>query len=92
MEDISFHMYEYKVSLHKDGKEHRPLELMQKPTKIGKFHCLYYLPALGRGRYHSTSFMLAAHCWRERQTITRGSISSHCNYSEKMPLSFNEEI
>jgi hypothetical protein len=59
-EDISFRMYEYKVSLRKDGKEHRQLELVQKCTKIGKFHSLYYWPALGRGRYHSTSYMLAA--------------------------------
>ncbi len=85
-------MYKYKVSLHKDGKEHRWLELVQKRTKIGKFHCLYYWPALGRGRYHSTSYMLAAGCRRERRTITRGSVSSHCDYGERMPLSFNNEI
>jgi hypothetical protein len=41
-EDISFHVYEYKVSLHKNSKEHRRLELVQKRTMIGKFHCLYY--------------------------------------------------
>jgi hypothetical protein len=27
-EDISFHVYDYKVSLRKDGKEHRWLELV----------------------------------------------------------------
>jgi hypothetical protein len=85
-------MYEYKVSLRKDGKEHRQLELVQNHTKIGKFHCLYYWPTLGRGRYHSTSYMLAACCWRERRTVPRSSIGSHCNYGERMPLSFNEEI
>ncbi len=92
MEDISFHVYKYKVSLRKDGKECRQLELVQKCTMIGKFHCLYYWPALSHGRYHSTSYMLAARCWRERQTITRGSIRSHRNYGERMPLSFNKEI
>ncbi len=91
-EDISFHVYEYKVSLHKDGKERRQLELVQKCTTIGKFHCLYYWPALGRGRYHSTSYMLAARCWRERRTIMHSSVSSQQNYGERMPLSFNEEI
>ncbi len=50
-EDISFHVYEYKVSLHKDGKERRRLELVQKRTTIGKFHHLYYWPVLGRGQY-----------------------------------------
>ena len=39
-EDISFHVYEYKVSLRKDGKECRRLELVQKRMKIGKVHCL----------------------------------------------------
>ncbi len=91
-EDISFHVYKYKVSLRKDGKEHRQLELVQKLTTNGKFHCLYYWPALGCGGYHSTSYMLAARCWRERQGITCSSISSHCKYGERMPLSFNEEI
>ncbi len=88
-EDISFHVYEYKVSLRKDGKEHRRLELVQKHTTIGEFHRLYYWPVLGRGRYHSTSYMLAARCWRERWAITCSSVSSHRNYSERMPLSFN---
>jgi hypothetical protein len=91
-ENISFHVYEYKVTLHKDGKEHKQLELVQKRTKIGKFHCLYYWPVLGRGQYHSTSYMLAAPCWRERWTIMRGSISSHRNYGERMLLSFNKKI
>ncbi len=85
-------MYKYKVSLRKDGKERRRLELVQKRTKIGKFHCLYYWPALGRGWYHSTSYMLAVRCRRERRTIMRGSISSHRDYGERMPLSFNKEI
>ncbi len=65
---------------------------MQKGTMIGKFHRLYYWPALGCGRYHSTSYMLAACCWRERRAITRGSVSSHRDYGERMPLSFNKEI
>ncbi len=91
-EDISFHVYKYKVSLCKDGKECRWLELVQKRTKISKFHCLYYWPALGCGRYHSTSYMLAVRCWRERQMIMHGSVCSHCNYGERMPLSFNKEI
>ncbi len=76
MEDISFHVYKYKVSLCKDGKERRQLELVQKRTKISKFHCLYYWPALGCGQYHSTSYMLAVRCWRERQMIMRGSVCS----------------
>jgi hypothetical protein len=92
MEDISFHVSKYKVSLRKDGKEHRRLELVQKRTTIGKFHRLYYWPALGCGQYHSTSYMLAVRCWRDRRTITCGSVSSHLNYSERMPLSFNREI
>ncbi len=91
-EDISFHVYKYKVSLRKDGKECKRLELVQKCTTIGELHRLYYWPALGRGRYHSTSYMLAARCRRERWMITRGSVSSHHDYGERMPLSFNEEI
>jgi hypothetical protein len=70
VEDISFHVYNYKASLRKDGKERRRLELVQKCTKIGDFNCLYYWPALVRGQYHSTSYMLAVCCQRERQTIT----------------------
>jgi hypothetical protein len=86
-------VYKYKVSLRKDGKERRWLELMQKRTKIGKLHSLYYWPALGHGRYHSTSSMLAAHCQKERRMIImRSSVSSHRNYGERMLLSFNEEI
>ncbi len=65
---------------------------MHKRTTIGEFHCLYYWPALGHGRYYSTSYMLAARCRRERWAIMRGSVSSHRDYSERMPLSFNEEI
>ena len=61
-EYISFHIYEYKVTLQKDGKERRRLELVQKNCTIGKFHRVYYLPALGRGRYHSRSYRLAARC------------------------------
>jgi hypothetical protein len=84
--------YEYKVYLHKGGKEQRQLELVQECMKIGEIHCLYYWPALGRGRYHSTSYMLAARCWRERhQTIMHGSISSPCNYGKRMPLLFDKE-
>ena len=49
-ENISFHVYEYKTSLRKDGKERRRLELVQKHCKIGKFHRIHYLPALGRLR------------------------------------------
>jgi hypothetical protein len=92
VEEISFHVYEYKVSMRKDGKERRRFELVQKCAKIGEFHCLYYGPAFGRGRYHSTSYRLAARCWKERQTIKCGSASTHRNYGERMLLSFNEEI
>ncbi len=90
-EEILFHVYEYKVSVRKDGKEQRRLELVQKCAKIGEFHHLYYWPALSRRRYHSTSYHLEAH-WKERRTIKRGSISTHRDYGERMPLSFNEEI
>ena len=92
MEEISFHVYEYKVSVRKDGKEPRRLELVQKRAKIGEFHRLYYGPVLGRGCYHSTSYHLAARCWKERRVIKRGSVSTHRNKGERMPLSFNEEI
>lgn len=91
-EDISFHVYKYRTSLRKDGEERRRLELVQKRTKIGDFHRLYYVPALGQGRYHSTSYKLAARCRKERWAIKRGSISSHRNYGKRLPLSFNEEI
>jgi hypothetical protein len=91
-EVISFHVYEYKVSQRKDGKERRRLELVQKRTTIGEFHRLFYGPALGRGRYHMTSYKLAARCRGERRSITRGSVSSHRDYGERMGLSFNEEI
>lgn len=91
-EDISFHVYQYNVSLRKDGTKRRRLELVQKRATIGEFHRLFYLPALGRGRYHSTSYMLAARCRRERRDITRGNVSSHRDYGERMALSFNEEI
>jgi len=91
-EEILFHVYKYKVSVRKDGKERRWLELVQKHAKIGDFHHLYYGPALGRGRYHSTSYCLAARCRKERRVIKRGSISTHRDYGERMPLSFNKEI
>jgi hypothetical protein len=38
---ILFHVYEYKVSLHQDGKEHCRLKLVQKRAMIGKSHCLF---------------------------------------------------
>jgi hypothetical protein len=79
-EEILFHIYEYKVSVCKNGKEHRRLELVQKHTKIGESHRLYYGPALGRGRYYSTSYCLAASCRKERRVIMRGSVSTHHNY------------
>jgi hypothetical protein len=91
-EEISFHVYEYKVSVRKDGKERRRLKLIQKRAKIGEFHRLYYGPALGRGCYHSTSYCLAARCWKERRVIKCGSVSTHRNYGERMLLSFNKEI
>jgi hypothetical protein len=91
-EYMSFHVYEYKTSLRKDGKERRRLELVQKHCKIGKFHRLHYWPALGRERYHMTSYLLAARCRKERRMISHGSISSHHNYGERMPLSFNNKI
>ena len=91
-EDISFHVYKYKVSLHKDGKEWRRLKLVQKRAKNSKFYCVYYGPALGHGRYCSTSYRLTARCWRERRTIRHGSVSTHGDYGERMPLSFIKEI
>jgi hypothetical protein len=53
-EDISFHVYKYKVSLCKDCKEQRWLELVWQSAKIGEFHHLYYWPVLGRGQYRFT--------------------------------------
>jgi hypothetical protein len=85
-------VYKYKVSLRKDSKKRRRLELVQRCTKIGEFHHLYYWPALGRGRYHSTSYMLAALCWKERWPNTQGRIGSHHDYGERMPISFKKEI
>ena len=41
MKDISFHVYEYKVSFCKDGKKRRRLQIIQKCTKIGEFQCPY---------------------------------------------------
>jgi hypothetical protein len=49
-------------SLHKNGKERRRLELVQKHATIGEFHCLYYWPTLGHGLYHSTSYIFAMRC------------------------------
>jgi hypothetical protein len=92
MEDILFHVYKYKVSLRKDSKEWRRLELVQKHVKIGEFHRIYYGPALGHGRYHSTSYRLAARCRRKRRTIKRSSVSTHQDYIERMLLSFKEEM
>jgi hypothetical protein len=92
MEDISFHFYKYKMSLRKDGKERRRLQLVQKCAKIGEFHHLYNRPALGRGHYHSTSYRLVPLCWRKRRTIKRGSVNTHHNYGKRIPLSFNKEI
>jgi hypothetical protein len=57
---ISFHVYECKVSLRKDGKERQRLELVQKRTTIGEFHQVFFVAALGCGRYHMTSYKLAA--------------------------------
>ena len=91
-DNISFHVYKYKKLLRKDGKERSQLELVQKHCKFGKFHCLHYWPALGRGRYHMTSYLLAARCQKERRTISRGSVSSQREYDERMSLSFNNEI
>ena len=91
-ECILFHIYEYKVSLQKDDKERRQLELVQKYCTIGKFHRVYYLPALGRGRYHSTSYRLAAQCRQERRKIKLGSVSSHRDYGERLSVLFNEQI
>ncbi len=91
-EEITFHVYKYTVLLRKDGKERRRVELVQKRATIGEFHQLYYVLALGRGRYHMTSYKPAARCRCERRAITAGSISSHRDYGERMGLSFNEEI
>ncbi len=91
-EMISYHVYKYKVSLCADGKECWQLELVQKQTMIGEFHHLYYDPALERGRYHMSSYKLAAQCWEEHCRITRGDVSAHRDYGKRMGLSFNEEI
>ncbi len=40
----------------------------------------------------SASLKLAARCRGERRSITRGSVSSHRDYGERMGLSFNKEI
>ena len=91
-EMISFHVYEYFTSLCADGKERRQMELVQKRTTIGQFHREFYVPMLNRSRYHMASYKLAAHCRSQRRDISRGSISSHRDYGERMGLSFNEEI
>jgi hypothetical protein len=36
--------------------------------------------------------LLVAHCWKERRTISRGSVCSHLDYGKRMPLSFNNKI
>jgi hypothetical protein len=92
MKDISFHVYEYIVSKQADDNVRRQLELVQKRMERGELHCFYYLPALGHRQYHATSYMLAAQCRREQCAIERGSFSSHHDYGERMPLSFNKEI
>jgi hypothetical protein len=46
-EQICVHVYECQVSSCADRKEQRHLELVQKRTTIGKFHRLFYVPALG---------------------------------------------
>jgi hypothetical protein len=89
---ILFNVYKYVVLLGKDGKEGRHLELVQKRTMISKFDCLVYIPALGQGCYHSTSYMLATQCQREQQVIMCRSVSSHPEYGSRMSFSFIEEI
>ncbi len=89
---MSFHVYEYKVSKQLVGKEMRQLKLIKKRTSIGGFHCVYYGPALSCARHHHASYMLAMPCCGERRKITRGCVSSHCDYGERMALSFNKEI
>ena len=91
-EEISFHVYEYKVSKRLDGKERRRLKLVQKHTSIGEFHHVFYGPKLSRARYRHTSYMLAVQCCGERRKITRRCVSSHRDYGERMALSFNKEI
>ena len=91
-EHISFHIYERKKSEQKDGTEQTQLELVHMTTKIGEFHHLYYGPALKKGRYHMTSYKIAACCRRERREIEEGCVSSHRDYGDRMGLSFNEEI
>ncbi len=39
-----------------------------------------------------TSYLLAVRCRKERRTISHGSIISHRDYGERMPLTFNNEI
>ncbi len=84
-EMISYHVYEYKVLLRANGKEHWRLELVQKRTTIGEFH-------LECGRYHMSSYKLAARCREEPRHITHGNVSLHCDYGKRMGLSFNKEI
>ena len=75
-EQILFHVYKYKVSLHKGSKERWELKLVvQKRATIGKFHRLYYVPEIGCGRYHMTSYKLAAQCWCTRRAITASKLS-----------------
>jgi hypothetical protein len=88
--DIVFHVYEYKVLLWKDGKEQQRIKLVRKQTTIGKFHWLFYSPALGHGCYHMTSYKLAAQCPGECCSIRGGSVSFHRDYGKGMGLLFNK--
>ncbi len=84
-EYISFHTYKYKVSLRKDSKEHRQLELVQKRTKICKFCCHYYCPALCCGWYHVPFHQLhASSVVRLRQQPP--------HLRQEDAISFNKEI
>ena len=92
-EQISFHIYEKVTSLRRDGKPRTRLELMQKRASIGKFHREFYGPAIRRMKYHHTSFMLAPRCRKERRLlIKRGSVGTHRDYGERLPVNFNEQL
>lgn len=82
-EQILFHVYKYKVSLHKDSKERRQLKLVvQKQATIGKFHRLYYVPEQDA----------AATTWRATSlrhnvganVVPLWPVSSHRDYGERM--------
>jgi hypothetical protein len=74
------------------GRNESEMELVQKRMTIGQFHREFYVPMLNRSRYHMASYKLAAYCRSQRHDISRGSISSHRDYGERMGLLFNEEI